>query len=103
MMNGNRMEAQVTKVKASDVRMAVSADTASVKNGVFTVRRSFFYTSGGSAEKFAERVLVAFPTAVILDKGEVWKAFRGGSTVAQGSHWFVKFTIDDIQAQLGVL
>ena len=35
----------------------------------------------------------AFPNAEILESGEVWKDFRGGASVAQQSHWFVKFTV----------
>ncbi|MCR4301815.1 MAG: hypothetical protein NUV51_09410 [Sulfuricaulis sp.] len=74
------------------VRNALSADTYSAKNGVFTVRRGFFYTHGRTAESFVEAVKRAFPAAVILDSGEVWKAFRGGATTANQSHWYVKFT-----------
>lgn len=74
------------------VREIFPADTHSVKNGVFTVRRGFFYSNGFSADAYAAKVLAAFPTATIVDCGEVWKAFRGGASVAQGSHWFVKFT-----------
>jgi hypothetical protein len=77
----------------ADVKNKLSADTYSLKNGVFTLRRSFFYTGGFTADMFAGRVLDAFPGATIIDSGEVWKAFRGGAPVAQGSHWFVKFSV----------
>jgi hypothetical protein len=29
----------------------------------------------------------------IIDSGEQWKPFRGGDTLKQGSHWWVKFSI----------
>jgi hypothetical protein len=77
----------------SIVREKVLADTYSVKGGVFTLRKGFFYSNGGDADKFSARVTAAFPDAVILDCGEVWKAFRGGASVAQQTHWFVKFTL----------
>ena len=80
-------------ITLSTVREKITADTYSVKGGVFTLRRAFFYRHGGDADKFAARVTAAFPDAVILDCGEVWKAFRGGASVAQQSHWFVKFTL----------
>lgn len=75
------------------VKTALRVDTASTKNGVYTIRKGFFYTNGFTAEKLAERVLEAYPEAKILDKGEVWKPFRGGASVAASSHWFVKFTL----------
>lgn len=80
------------------IREAFSADTYSLKNGVFTVRRGFFYPGGFSAEAYAAKVQAAFPTATIVDKGEVWKAFRGGASVAAQSHWFVKFSFATVQA-----
>ena len=77
----------------TQVRDALNPDTLSQKNGVFTVRRGFSYKSGFTADAYAAEVLKAFPHATILQKGEVWKAFRGGASVAQQSHWFVKFTV----------
>lgn len=78
----------------TQLREKFDADSYSVKNGVFTVRRGFFISGGFSADAYAAKVLNAFPTATIVDKGEVWKPFRGGASVAQQSHWFVKFTLD---------
>ncbi len=75
------------------VRSALYPDTASIKNGIFTVRWWFFYRSGGSAEKCTAQVKATFPTATILEAEEVWKPFRGGASTAQQSHWFVKFTV----------
>jgi hypothetical protein len=75
------------------VRESLIADTVSVKNGVFTVRLSFYFSGGGTSEKFAARVKAAFPTAVILDHGEKWASFSGGQSVAAGSHWWVKFLV----------
>lgn len=68
-------------------------DTFSKRDGVFTVRREFFYTRGTHAEDKVNEVLAAFPNAKILDSGEVWKPFRGGASTANSSHWFVKFTL----------
>jgi hypothetical protein len=69
-------------------------DSVSQKNGVFTVRRGFFYTHGGSAERLAAAVKAAFPDATVLDSGEKWTSFRGGATVANQSHWWVKFQVE---------
>lgn len=75
------------------VREALDVDSASVKNGVFTVRRGFFYRHGFTADALAASVKRAFPTAKVLDSGEVWKPFRGGAPVSKQSHWFVKFEV----------
>jgi hypothetical protein len=85
-------------VKTSEVRKILNTsrvfvDTLSQSNGVFTVRRGFFYRLDGSAKVLADNIQRALPNAVIIEKGEVYKEFRGGSSVARGSHWYVKFTV----------
>jgi len=77
---------------SADVRNIIGIDSCSKRSDVFTARKSFFYTHGYTADKFVDRVLKAFPDAIILDSGEVWKPFRGGASIAKQSHWFVKFT-----------
>jgi hypothetical protein len=77
------------------LREKLSADTYSLKNGIFTVRRGFFYTGGRTSEDFAQAVSAALPSATIVEHGEVWKAFRGGASTAQQSHWFVKFQVKE--------
>lgn len=72
---------------------SVSFDTLSQKDGVFTLRRGFFYRHGNDANQIAAKLQEALPNATVVDKGEVWKPFRGGASVAQGSHWYVKFTV----------
>lgn len=68
-------------------------DTVSHKAGVFTVRRGFFYTKGKTSYDLAQTVRDLFPTARVVDHGEVRKPFNGGASTAQSSHWWVKFTI----------
>lgn len=75
------------------IKEKLSADTYSRKGDVITVRVGFFYTMGKSTQTLIVKVLNAFPTATIVDSGEHWALFRGGDSVARGSHWFVKFTI----------
>lgn len=81
--------------KLTEVKAALLPDTASVKNGVFMIRRSFFYTGGFTADGYAAKVKAAFPNAIILGCGEVWKAFRGGAGTAKQSHWWVKFELPE--------
>jgi hypothetical protein len=84
------------KITATDVAAKVTKvklDMVSLKHGVFTARRTFFYTHGKTAQILVNAITDAFPTAEILESGEIWKPFRGGAPVAKQSHWFVKFTI----------
>jgi hypothetical protein len=81
------------KTTTKQVREVLLPDSISQKNGVFTVRRGFFYTGGFTAEGYAAKVKAAFPNATILGCGEVWKPFRGGAGVAAQSHWWVKFEV----------
>lgn len=86
-----------TTTALQQVREKLNLDTASHKDRVFTIRRTFFYTGGFTAEGYAEKVKAAFPNAIILGCGEVWKAFRGGASVAAQSHWWVKFELPAVQ------
>ena len=76
----------------------------SVRKGVYTLRRSFFYTHGYTSTMLAEKVKAAGFT--IIDHGEVWKNFRGGASVAKQSHWWVRFTIptnDELMARVAAI
>jgi hypothetical protein len=82
-----------SRPSAADVKLKVTADAVSLSGGVYTVRKGYFYSHGGSEDALAKRITDAYPHAVILlDKGDVWKTFRGGAPVAQQTHWWVKFT-----------
>lgn len=80
-------------LSALTVGTMLNASTCSLKAGVYTVRWGFFYRHGGDAQTKVRRVLATFPQALVQDSGEVWKAFNGGASVANQSHWFVKFTL----------
>lgn len=89
----------------NEVREKAGLEHLSVSKGVFTARRSFFYRHGVDSDKFSadvlSRVSAAFPghEVKVVDHGEKWVAFNGGHTVAQGSHWWVKFTVTPKAAQ----
>ena len=61
------------------------------KDGYIVLRRGFFYTNGMSGEKFADsavrRLAEAGIQTRIVNTAVIWKAFRGGASVAQGSHF----------------
>ena len=61
------------------------------KDGHIVLRRGFFYTNGMSGEKFADSAVkrlaeAGIPTRIV-DTAVLWKAFRGGASVARGSHF----------------
>lgn len=80
-------------MKLMEMKDILGVDTISKKGKVITVRRGFFYTLGHSEQDVINRILKHFPHAKIIDSGEVWKQFKGGSSVTNQSHWFVKFTL----------
>lgn len=66
------------------------------KDGNIVVRRSFFYTHGRTAQKFADECVALLAAAgckvQVKDLNEIWKPFRGGHSVAQGSHFYAELT-----------
>jgi hypothetical protein len=68
------------------------------RDGNLVFRRGYFYKMGGDAEKFAASISNQLQNLniphQILDKGEVWKPFRGGSKTHNQSHWWVKVQIN---------
>jgi hypothetical protein len=86
------------KIGIKQVEELISADTLSLRNGVFTARRGFFYSGGVTAQAYAAGVIAAVPGAVLLDCGSKWTVFRGGASCANQSHWWVKFTVGPVAA-----
>ena len=80
---------------AKEVKAKVYSDTCSKRNGVFTIRKGFFYRHGRDTQHWEQKVMNAFPNASIIDSGEIWKAFRGGASTKDSSHWFVKFILNE--------
>lgn len=70
------------------------ADTVGRSKGDIIARRGFYYKHGQTAYSFAERVNEALEKAGCAERviscGEKFVPFRGGHTVAQGSHFWVK-------------
>lgn len=84
------------KVTAAEVQdNVIGVDLVTVSKGVYKAFRGFFYTNGGSWQALASRVRAAYPSAVILDGGEVWKPFKGGAPVNKQSHWWVTFRLGE--------
>lgn len=81
------------QLTVAEVRERIGGiDTLSVRHGVFTARRGFFYTHGQTADLIVLHIKAGWPDAIILESGEIWKPFVGGAPTARQSHWFVTFT-----------
>lgn len=69
------------------------------RKGEIVFRRGFFYRHGNTGEKFAERISSKLNELeikhTVVDSGEIWKPFRGGASVAQGSHFYAIVKIDE--------
>ena len=63
----------------------------SKRTGELTFRKGFFYTHGGSAEKYAGAIKKVFPGAKITGTGDIWKPFKGGGSLKTQSHFQVRF------------
>ena len=80
-------------MKLQEIKHLVGADTISRKENVITIRKSFYYRFERSTQTFVDMVKKYFPQATILDCGENYAPFRGGASIANSSHWFVKFQL----------
>lgn len=72
----------------------IHVDQVCKHGDIWTIRRGFFYRFGGSSKIYEDGVKKAFPNATILDSGEHNAPFRGGASLRNSSHWFVKFIIN---------
>jgi len=83
------------KLTVSTVREALQyyIGVSRLKTGEIIIRKGFYYHHGYDCRQLAdfvtEKLQAAGIKAVIVDRGEKWKPFRGGSTLANSSHWFV--------------
>jgi len=67
-------------------RIGQSKGVGGAETPHFTARRSFFYTCGETAEKLAESIRQAIPSAIILSAEKNWHAWPAES------YWMIRFT-----------
>lgn len=81
-------------IPAKVIQEKLGVDQVTKSKGVYTLREGFrFYTHGRTPETYINKVLSSFPEAKILESRMIYKAFRGGASLANSSHFLVKFTI----------
>lgn len=74
-------------------RYTPRADTVSLKNGVYTLRRGYYYTFGKSQADLVADLKAHFPEAVVTGGGNHWASFNGAAPLHKSSHWWVTFTM----------
>ena len=82
-------------IKEVKEKLGSKFDTFSIRGGIFTVRKEFYYMHGIDSNEKKQQVLETFPNAEIVDFGTHYTAFKGGASTANQSHWFVKFKITE--------
>jgi hypothetical protein len=72
-------------------------DSTAQANGVFILRKSFFYKNGKTESHFEKDVVNRIKKegyqVQVLDTGTVEKDFKGGASVKNQSHWWVKVKV----------
>ena len=68
-------------------------DTVSKRNGIFTIRKGYFYTYGKSEQDLVNTIELKIPFVKVIDSGNYCAPFKGGASIANQSHWWVRFTI----------
>ena len=81
-----------SNIKQIKLALETVAGTVGTSKGKIVARRGFYYRMGKTSATFAASVNDALEDAGlsqrVLEHGEKWAEFRGGQTVAQGSHFW---------------
>ena len=85
------------EVKQIKEKLNHSFDTFSVREGIITVKKGYYWGVTKSGETYAEKVKEIIPEAKIVDFGNHFASFRGGAKAgsAQSSYFYVKFTVGE--------
>lgn len=82
----------VSKIRTAT--LGVADTVGKKKDGTFIIRRGYFYRHGMNCQQFAAVVAQAIKAhgfdCQVVECGDHWAPFRGGATVAQGSHFWVQ-------------
>lgn len=79
-----------------DMKHIIGLDQVSTRDGITTIRRSFFYGIN-NGDAWADRVMNALKAEGFIveriENGTQFKPFRGGDSVAKGSHYWLKVKV----------
>jgi hypothetical protein len=87
---------KVSKKELLSILKDVHFDTLGKnKQGEWVIRNEYFYRHGHSSDQMFQKTEQALKQSGILfemrEHGDHWAAFRGGSSTAQSSHFWVTF------------
>jgi len=69
------------------------------KDGSIRVMKGYFYRGqGGTIDDLKAKVLTAYPNASIVDSGDHFTTFKGGSPIHKQSHIYVIFKINLVES-----
>lgn len=93
------MKAKSKQAMIREALVGVVDTVGRKRNGNIIVRRGFYYRHGMTPAALSQRVVNALNLAGIkvrvVDSYEQWTPFRGGQSVAQGSHFGVELEVDN--------
>ena len=82
-------------MKTKDVRekLGHKVDVVSFRDGIFTVKKSYYWGATKDGSNLVDKVKVLIPEATILEFGNHYHGFVGGAKPGspQDSYWWVKF------------
>lgn len=82
------------------IKENVSCDQVSkTKNGTLIFRQSYYYKMNRTADTFKHSISVQLSNLglsfEVLNKGDIWKPFKGGASVKAQSHFYVEVKISE--------
>jgi len=83
------------KTKEVKEKLSSIADVLSVRGGIYTAKKSYFWGFGKDGSEFADKIKKIIPEAKIEDYGNHWHPFVGGAKPgsSKDSYLFCKFSI----------
>jgi len=74
-------------------------DVQQSRDGSFILRQGYYYTSGKTEIDFEKSIVNQFDKTLfkieVLNRGTVWRPFKGGASTRTQSHWWVKIKLVD--------
>ena len=77
-------------------RLNTSFNIVSVRHGIYTAKKSYYWGVTKSGEAYADKVRELIPNAEIIEFGNHFAPFRGGARAGgpQDSYYWVKFKVN---------
>jgi hypothetical protein len=73
----------------------VPFDSIRKAKGNYIIRKGYFYKMGMTTDKIVGLLKVALPNAIIVNQWDKFTSFRGGSSLANSSHFGVEFSLNN--------